>query len=105
MYAETEDAKNWWNVNWEYIKSQKSQTNKTETIFLKPKALESQSYDFISNTVVWQPSLGSVMQIMQIGSIILKSFHFVLSVTESARVDFNRGETHLLETRVFRRLG
>lgn len=37
-------------MNWEYMKSQKSQTIKIETIFLKPKALESQSYGFISTT-------------------------------------------------------
>lgn len=46
-----------------------------EPVFLKPKALESQFYYFISNTVVWQHSLGSIIQIMQIGSNTLKSSH------------------------------
>jgi len=46
-----------------------------EPIFLKPKALESQFYGFISNTVVWQHSLAGIIQIVQTGSNILKSSH------------------------------
>lgn len=37
-----------WKYELRYIRSQK--TIKIETIFLKPKALESQSYGFISTT-------------------------------------------------------
>lgn len=72
-----------------------------EPVFLKSEALGSHFCSFISNTVVWQHSLGSIIQIMQIGSNSLKSPACVLSVTESAGADCNRGETHLLGTHVF----
>lgn len=54
-------------------------------MILKPKILKSQSYDIISNAVVWQPSR-SIIQPKQLDRNILNVSTCILSVTESAGV-------------------